>query len=198
MLYELVFKAFSLGGNVSCTKVADNNATLTLSGGASESWISWVGDTEYDMAAGDASHAFSFKGVDPHAALTALVSTMSSSYDDILAQHVADVKSTIWDGFLLDLGQQADLTTTTSDLVSAYKVDEGNVYIEWLLFNYGRYLLASSARGLLPANLQGKWGDGYENAWGAGTNTLSPNSLLAVLTHCRLSCVAIGSRRCTD
>ncbi|KAF9053868.1 glycoside hydrolase family 95 protein [Hymenopellis radicata] len=183
MLYELVFKGFSPGGNVSCAKVGDSNATLTLSGGASESWISWVGDTEYDMAAGDASHDFSFKGVDPHAALLTLVSTMSASYNEVLAQHVADVKSTIWDGFSLDLGQQADFDTTTSDLVSAYEVDEGNVYIEWLLFNYGRYLLASSARGLLPANLQGKWGDGYENAWGADSNiNIQMNYWIAEIT----------------
>lgn len=37
------------------------------------------------------------------------------------------------------------------------------------MFNYGRYLLGSSARGALPANLQGKWALDIANPWGGGT-----------------------------
>jgi hypothetical protein len=49
------------------------------------------------------------------------------------------------------------------------------------MFNYGRYLLGSSARGTLPANLQGKWASGNANPWGAGTSVLlsSPFTRLA-------------------
>jgi len=42
-----------------------------------------------------------------------------------------------------------------------------NTYLEWILFNYGRYMFVSSARGKLPLNLQGIWADGVSNAWSA-------------------------------
>jgi len=42
-----------------------------------------------------------------------------------------------------------------------------NTYLEWILFNYGRYMFVSSARGKLPLNLQGVWADGVSNAWSA-------------------------------
>ena len=70
-------------------------------------------------------------------------------------------------GFGLDLGQTADFNTPTDELVAAYETDVGNPYLEWLLFNFGRYLLASSARGALPANLQGKWAKDASNPWSA-------------------------------
>ncbi len=71
----------------------------------------------------------------------------------------------------MDLGQAVDLENPTDVLRAAYQVGVGNTYLEWLAFNFGRYLLAGSARGLLPANLQGKWGNGLSNAWGADYRT---------------------------
>lgn len=71
------------------------------------------------------------------------------------------------------------LDTSADELMKRYQIDAtgnlaGNVYIEWLLFNFGRYLLASSARGGLPANLQGKWANGLGNAWSAGMSCGRP------------------------
>lgn len=37
---------------------------------------------------------------------------------------------------------------STDEIKSAYTVDTGDAYLEWLLFNYGRYLLASSSCGV--------------------------------------------------
>ena len=56
---------------------------------------------------------------------------------------------------------------STDELVGAYTMDQGNPYLEWLTFNYGRYMLASSTRSALPANLQGKWAAGLYPAWSA-------------------------------
>ena len=65
-----------------------------------------------------------------------------------------------------------DFTVPTDQIVASYQMNVGNPYLEWLTFNFGRYLLATSARGALLANLQGKWGDGWTNAWSAGACSL--------------------------
>ncbi|KAJ7678231.1 glycoside hydrolase family 95 protein [Mycena polygramma] len=168
MLYELLARARTTGGTgaVSCITIpvvsgAPPNATLALSGAASEAWLSWTAGTEFSQDAGDAAHGFSFRGPDPHAAVLALLNAPavnSTAYSALRAAHVADVEAA-YGGFALDLGQKAAVgaATETRALLEAYEVDTGNAYLEWLMFNYGRYLLASSARGALPANLQGKW-----------------------------------------
>ncbi|VDB95612.1 unnamed protein product [Peniophora sp. CBMAI 1063] len=172
MLYELLGRATVVGGNVSCAAISgingSVNATLTVSG-ASESWFTWVGDTEYDMEAGDPAHGFSFKGDDPHDALVSLIESATDSntvYESILRQHISDYAN-VTTKFALDIGQKPDLDTPTDNLYKAYAVNSGDPYIEWLLFNFGRYLLVSSSRGALPANLQGKWAQYISNAWSA-------------------------------
>ncbi len=170
MAFEILARVSASGNNasVACASINTNNATISVRG-ASASWITWVGGTDYDANAGDAAHGFSFKGVDPHDALVALIGPATatpSTYADILATHIADY-SALMDKFQLDLGQKPDLDTPTDQLRDAYQTDIGDTYLEWLLFNFGRYLLASSARGTLPANLQGKWGKDVGNPWGA-------------------------------
>lgn len=171
MLYEILAHVEAPGGIVSCTPITASgppNATLTVTG-ASEAWLTWVGDTDYSMEAGNAASDFSFQGTDPHNNLvTLLYSTAigSKSYTSILDEHIADYSSLV-NKFSLSLGQTPDFKTPTDKLVSSYHTSIGNPYLEWLLFNFGRYLLVCSARGTLPANLQGKWADGLVNAWGS-------------------------------
>ncbi|KZV74227.1 glycoside hydrolase family 95 protein [Peniophora sp. CONT] len=170
MLYELLARSRSNGGEVMCSSVPGSNgttnATLSVRGGR-ESWLTWTGDTEYDMNAGTASHNYLFRGEDPHDALMSTLEKATEkhlTYGNVLRQHVADYSSVV-SGFALDLGQTPDLDTPTDKLYAAYQVDVGNPYLEWVLFNYGRYLLAQSSRGSLPANLQGKWASDLTNAW---------------------------------
>lgn len=156
--------------SIACTP-SGHNATLSVSG-AQEAAITWVGGTDYDMNAGDAAHNFTFRGTDPHDALLALLTSAtapsaSASYESLRAAHIADFASVIAK-FGLDLGQTPDLENPTDVLRAQYETDVGNAYLEWVLFNYGRYLLASSARGVLPANLQGKWAKDASNPWSAG------------------------------
>lgn len=171
MAFEVLARVSASGTNASitCTPAGKGNATIGVTG-ASASWIAWVGGTDYDADAGNAAHSFSFKGADPHDALTALLgpatALSSSGYHDILTAHIADYSALI-NRFHLDLGQKPDFSTPTDQLRNAYQTDMGNPYLEWLLFNFGRYLLAGSARGALPANLQGKWAIDASNPWGA-------------------------------
>jgi len=138
------------------------NATISVNG-ATSSWMTWVGGTDFNQDAGDAAHSFSFKGPDPHSSLVSLLTGLSSqsasSPSSLLNAHIADITSTLStkSPFQLSLGQKTDFSTPTDQLVAAYQVDTGNPYLEWLAFHLGRYLLWSSARGDLPANLQGKW-----------------------------------------
>ncbi|KAJ7103723.1 glycoside hydrolase family 95 protein [Mycena epipterygia] len=169
MLYEMLGRVRTTGGKAACTPVAGSstpNATVAVTGRATEAWISWVGGTEFSQDAGDAAHNFSFRGSDPHAAVLALISgTVSTApYTTLRAQHFADFDAAVH-GFSLDLGQTAQLGTSTDVLINDYQVDQGNPYLEWIMFNYGRYLLGSSARGALPANLQGKWALDIANPW---------------------------------
>lgn len=171
MLYEFLVRVEAPGGEVSCAANADsspNNATLTVIG-ASEAWVTWFGDTDYDMAAGDFTSNFSFQGPDPHNNLIDLMSSMhasTDSYTAVLNAHISDYTS-LMDRFSISLGQTPDFKLPTDQIVASYQSHIGNPYLEWLLFNYGRYLLVSSARGTLPANLQGKWADAQVNAWGS-------------------------------
>ena len=172
MLYELLAQVAAPDGTMACTAIPGSNppnATLTVYG-ASEAWITWVGDTNYNVAAGNATFDYSFLGLDPHNTLVGLLASeniQSASYSSILAEHVTDYQS-IMGPFSLSLGQIPDLSRPTDQIVASYQTNVGNTYLEWLTFNFGRYLLTSSARGTLPANLQGKWANGYTNAWSAG------------------------------
>ncbi|EMD36191.1 glycoside hydrolase family 95 protein [Gelatoporia subvermispora B] len=174
MEYEILARVRTSGNaQVTCTTVPvpgglTLNATLTVTG-ASEAWISWVGGTEYDMDSGDEAHGFTFRGPSPHNELLGLLTSAtatSTEYSAVLDAHVADYQALITP-FELSLGQTPDLSTPTDQLKAAYETNVGNTYFEWLLFNFGRYMLSGSARGTLPANLQGKWVQSQSNPWGA-------------------------------
>lgn len=160
---------------VSCAVYTDpvtglRNDTLVVSAGITEAWITWVGDTEYSLEHGTEEHGFSFKGLDPHNTLQSRIKSISASpwsFAPALAEHIKDFRATLHDRFSLDLGQKPDLSKTTAEIRSAYLLGKGDVYLEWLVFQMGRYLLAGSARGKLPANLQGKWANGIGNPWSA-------------------------------
>lgn len=160
MLYEILARIQQSGpvnSTAGCAVDAKSGEALLITKGSTEAWVSWVGGTEYSMETGNAASGYSFKGVDPHAGLVSLLASASKQrVGTALATHIADYRSALG-GFSLNLGQKFDSTKTTAELWAAYKTDVGNPYIEWLMFNYGRYMLVGSTRSYLPANLQGKW-----------------------------------------
>jgi alpha-L-fucosidase 2 len=140
MLYEILGRVRSTGGKVACITFpvhsgAPPNATVVVTD-SKEAWISWVGGTEFSQDAGDAAHDFSFKGPDPHAAVLALLSgsVSTASYSTLRAEHFADIKQALG-AFSLDLGQKADLGTSTDALIEAYQIDTGNPYLEVCLLS---------------------------------------------------------------
>ena len=94
-------------------------------------------------------------------------------FDTLKKQHLA------WHGAImgrvgLDLGApDASLRgLSTFKRVKRRATGQPDNELEALLFQYGRYLLASCSRpGSLPANLQGLWADGLKPAWYADYHT---------------------------
>ena len=180
MVYELLFRVSVPPGAspliVQCSPLSVKsggtpNATIQVSGGyISEAWITWVGASDYAMNAGDFAHNFTFRGEDPHEALLSIASSVTTSYQTALGDHISSYIALLHEPFSLSLGQTPKLDVPTDILRARYQVDVGDPYLEWLIFNLGRYLLASSAPGVLPANLQGVWADGWANAWSAGVS----------------------------
>lgn len=87
------------------------------------------------------------------------------SYDDILADHIADHQN-LFNRVSLDLGTTDAINMPTNDRLAAMKKGAEDPQLEALYFQYGRYLLMGSSRpGYLPANLQGKWCQNYKAPW---------------------------------
>ena len=86
-----------------------------------------------------------------------LANIASGTYDQILAEHIADYQE-LFNRVSLNLGETEAAKLPTDERLKTYQEDSTDVGLEALYFQYGRYLLISSSRpGTLPANLQGKW-----------------------------------------
>ena len=60
----------------------------------------------------------------------------------------------------------------TDERLRRFKTEKNDNYLTQLYFQYGRYLLISSARGnTLPANLQGIWANKIQTAWNCDYHT---------------------------
>ncbi|QRW25627.1 glycoside hydrolase family 95 protein [Rhizoctonia solani] len=168
MLYEILASirhAGPAGSSAACVVDGKSGDAVLVTKGSTEAWVSWVGGTEYSMETGNAQSGYTFKGADPHGELVGLLANAEKeSVGKGLANHIGDYRAALG-GFSLDIGQKVEKTKTTAELRKEYKTDIGNPYLEWLLFNYGRYMLVSSTRGDLPANLQGKWARDTANPW---------------------------------
>jgi len=92
------------------------------------------------------------------------------AYNVLKSRHLLDYKS-IFNRVDLNLGyDEKELAITTDVLVSRYQtLGQTSLYLENLLFQYGRYLIIqSSRRGTLPANLQGAWNCYNIPPWSSG------------------------------
>ncbi|KAJ5802590.1 Alpha-L-fucosidase [Penicillium pulvis] len=125
--------------------------------------------SNYDQTRGNKAAGFSFRGVDPTAALMKTVSTAASrSFKDIFARHVQDHR-TLFSTFSLNLPDTFNSSKIeTAQVISSYNITTGDPWLESLLVDYGRYLLIGSSREKsLPANLQGRWAVDQDPAWSA-------------------------------
>jgi len=104
-----------------------------------------------------------------------LAAAVARSYDDLLAEHIADHQS-LYNRLSISLGDVPDEVSkpTTAARQERYKkefdagtppTDRG---LEALMYQYARYLMIASSRpgeGALPANLQGLWLYNLRPAW---------------------------------
>ncbi|KAF8749877.1 Glycosyl hydrolase family 65, N-terminal domain [Rhizoctonia solani] len=140
MLYEILASirhAGPAGSSAACVVDGKSGDAVLVTKGSTEAWVSWVGGTEYSMETGNAQSREGERrewAGESHWGLP-------GSTGRVLAGH----------------GQKMEKTKTTAELRKEYKTDVGNPYLEWLMFNYGRYMLVASTRSYLPANLQGVW-----------------------------------------
>ncbi|MCX2476994.1 glycoside hydrolase family 95 protein [Pedobacter sp. MC2016-05] len=87
-------------------------------------------------------------------------------YKELLASHIKDYQS-LFKRVSLEIGG-SDQGLPTDELQAAYNKGNKNPYLESLYYQYGRYLMISSARGMaLPSNLQGLWNNSNNPAWQA-------------------------------
>ncbi|MCL2561143.1 MAG: glycoside hydrolase family 95 protein [Rikenellaceae bacterium] len=91
-----------------------------------------------------------------------------SCYNELRQRHIEDHRQ-LFDRVSLRLGSGTENDLPTDALIAAYNDPEnpqGKLFLEELFFQYGRYLMISSARGLdLPSNLQGIWNHSNTPPW---------------------------------
>ncbi|MBR4186543.1 MAG: glycoside hydrolase family 95 protein, partial [Clostridia bacterium] len=104
----------------------------------------------------------------PHEAVSAILdAACATDYFELRSRHLEDYRS-MFGRVTLDLGGEIP-KVPTDRLLNEYKSGADSLYLEELYFQYGRYLLISSARpGTLPPNLQGTWNRYDSPPWGSG------------------------------
>ena len=96
-----------------------------------------------------------------------LAAAASKTHDQLRAAHLADL-APLLARVQVDWGcsDAATRALPTDARLVAYRSGASDPELEMIMFQYGRYLLASCSRpGGLPANLQGLWNDSNKPAW---------------------------------
>jgi len=113
-----------------------------------------------------------FRGADPRAvSLDQLRRAGERPYAELLKRHVDDFSKLIG-RVRLRLSDVAVDGIPTDVRLKNQKDGSGDLRLQELYFQYGRYLLASSSRpGSLPANLQGLWANKIQTPWNGDYHT---------------------------
>jgi alpha-L-fucosidase 2 len=113
-------------------------------------------------------YAKKWRGENPRARVLAQVDRAAAKPFDVLRrEHEADIRGLLG-RVELDVGASAPGTGAlpTEQRLAAYAKGGADPDLEEILFQYGRYLLASCSRtNGLPANLQGLWNDSNDPPW---------------------------------
>jgi alpha-L-fucosidase 2 len=113
-------------------------------------------------------YAKSYKGPDPHAAVTSAMDKASQrAFAAMRSDHVRDYQR-YFHRVSLDLGSTANAALPTDERLRKFSAGENDPALVSLFYQFGRYLLISSSRpeNALPSNSQGIWGDGLSLPWG--------------------------------
>lgn len=145
------------------TITADDDGKLSVKGANSAILILALG-TNYDPLApgylGQSSQTLYSKIAERNK------KAASQNYQKLYETHIKDYHQ-LFNRVSLDLSQVKS-QMPTNELLSSYMKGDSDTYLEVLYYQYGRYLMISSARGIaLPSNLQGLWNDSNNPAWQA-------------------------------
>lgn len=109
-----------------------------------------------------------WRGADPMPLIEKeIVAAKTKGYEKLKAAHIKDLGSLL-SRVSLNIGNTdaAIAALPTDERLKKYAAGGVDPGLEAMMFQYGRYLLASSSRsGGLPANLQGLWNDSNTPAW---------------------------------
>lgn len=95
-----------------------------------------------------------------------MFSAERKGYNALLSDHLKDYHA-IFGRVKLNLCETVP-DKFTDELVNEYKNGNRSLYLEVLLYHYGRYLMISASRTLLPAHLQGIWNAFSDSPWSCG------------------------------
>ena len=146
-------------------KVAVEDGVINVSG-SRDVTVLLAADTDYKINFNPAKDdAKAYVGVDPKATTQSWICN-PKSWDELLAEHIADYRS-LFDRVKLDIAGPAN-DIPMDERLQAYRDGTEDKGLEELYFQFGRYLLISSSRpGNLPANLQGVWLQTTDAPWSA-------------------------------
>ncbi|HWB86514.1 MAG TPA: glycoside hydrolase family 95 protein [Bryobacteraceae bacterium] len=130
---------------------------------ADEAVILLAAGTDYVL-----DYTKSYKGPDPHAAVTKTLDRASDrNYDALKKDHIKDYQR-FFHRVSLNLGHTANVSLPTGERLRRFSAGEEDPALVALFYQFGRYLLISSSRpeNPVPSNSQGIWGDGLRLPWG--------------------------------
>ena len=165
ILFENRLRVITDGGVVS-----EQNGTITVSG-ANSATVLFACATNYKLESRVFVEPDHLRKLEGYPAPTELVKSLidsaeSKGYDALLSDHLSDYHS-LFGRVELSLGEEYPLATTDT-LLCRYKAGDRSLYLEILLYHYGRYLMISASRTQLPAHLQGIWNAFSDSPWSCG------------------------------
>lgn len=126
MDYEGQVVVVSQGGSVSC-----KDGLVSIQGSKQLTAVISSG-TNYDQDKGNQANSFTFKGVDPHAAVSNNVKKAAfRSFRSLQTTHVADY-SKLYGGFRLTWNAKSSGNPTDKQ-VAAYRINPDDPHLEWLV-----------------------------------------------------------------
>lgn len=160
MKYAARLKALAKGGSVTCSdstiKVQDAEEVVlivTASTNYKQEYPEYLGDDPLETSLGQLNNA------------------AGKSYSALLERHTNDYR-TLFARVSLRLSDNYTDTIPTDVRLRNQKENTGDLHLQELYFQFGRYLLISSSReGSLPANLQGMWANKIQTPWNCDYHT---------------------------
>lgn len=148
----------SVEANGPALSIKGDSATLLLAAATDYSMDPSTGFRVIDKDATD-----SFDAASPAYIVARQASPNVIAVQDLRTRHLTDFTA-LMSRVTLDLGAPPEVLDM-HERMERYREGESDPHLEMLLYQFGRYLLASSSRTSLPANLQGLWNDSNHPAW---------------------------------